>query len=86
MTGSRLLSLFFLGIGHDRGCFRLRGGGSSVALGGRLLDWSLGGLSGSRHGHLLHLGNIFTIDEVHSVGVNDSTVIVLALNFDVVGD
>ena len=86
MTGSRLLSLLFLGIGHDCSRFRLRGGGSSVALGGRLLGWGLGSLSGCRHGHLLHLGNIFTIDEIHSVSVYDSTVIVLALNFEVVGD
>jgi len=40
----------------------------------------------SRHGHLLNIIEILAIDEIHRVGVDDSGVIRLALDFEIVRD
>lgn len=52
-----------------------RGSGSLLRLGLGHLGW---------HGHLVELLNVLAIDEVDSVGVDDSGMIGLALNFEIV--
>ena len=84
-----LLGFFdFFGVvgrrGSGRGLRRRASAARLGALGGRaLLRGRRLGL-GRGHGHLLVQLNVFAVDEVDRVGVNDSRVIRLALNFEIV--
>ena len=47
-------------------------------------DWSHGLGNGHRHGDLLNDLNVFSVDEIHRVGVDDARVVRLAFNLEIV--
>ena len=78
-----MLRLLLLWVCHLLG--RGRGGCRLSSLSGRRLGCRLGFLlDGLRH--LLKLLDVFAIDEVYSVGVDNSGIVVFALDFEVVSD